>query len=127
MNKIFRGLGVTLLVLGLILLGGPVWADKSGVTIEAPDQVAKGTEIVVKLNVSHSANSFFHYTNWVHVKVNGKDTYLKDFSMTTRPESANFSREFKLVINEPVEITAEANCNLHGSKGPAVKQVGIKE
>jgi desulfoferrodoxin (superoxide reductase-like protein) len=104
----------------------PALADQSTVTIEAPDQAARGEEIVVKLNVTHSGNSFFHYTNWVHAKVNGKDTFLRDYSMTNRPPAANFSLEFKLVVNQPLEITAEANCNLHGSKGPASKKIGLK-
>jgi desulfoferrodoxin (superoxide reductase-like protein) len=104
----------------------PALADKSGVTIEAPDQAVKGTEILVKLNVTHSANNYVHYTNWVHAKVNGKDTFLRDYSMMNRPESANFTLEFKLVVNEPLEIVAEANCNIHGSKGPASKKVELK-
>ncbi|MBI5584525.1 MAG: hypothetical protein HY892_11950 [Deltaproteobacteria bacterium] len=104
----------------------PALADQAGVTVEAPDQVVKGTEITVKLNVTHSANNMFHYVSWVHAKVNGKDTFLRDYSMTNRPESNNFSLEFKLTVNEPVEITAEANCNMHGSKGPGTKKVGIK-
>jgi desulfoferrodoxin (superoxide reductase-like protein) len=116
------------LVTSLALTGYavPALADQSAVTIEAPEQAAKGSEVLVKLKVTHSANSFFHYTNWVHAKVNGKDTFLRDYSMTNRPESANFSLEFKLVVNEPLEITAEANCNLHGSKGPASKKIGLK-
>jgi desulfoferrodoxin (superoxide reductase-like protein) len=116
------------LVTSLALTGYavPALADQSAVTIEAPDQVAKGTEILVKLNVTHSANNYFHYTNWVHAKVNGKDTFLRDYSMMNRPESANFTLEFKLVVNEPIEIIAEANCNMHGSKGPASKKIGLK-
>ena len=117
-----------MLVTSMVVTGYavPALADQAGVTVEAPDQVVKGTEITVKLNVTHSANNFFHYVNWVHAKVNGKDTFLRDYSMTNRPESNNFSLEFKLVVNEPVEIVAEANCNLHGSKGPASKKVGLK-
>jgi desulfoferrodoxin (superoxide reductase-like protein) len=115
------------LVTSMALTGyaAPALANQAAVTVEAPDQAIKGTEIVVKLHVTHSANNFFHYVNWVHAKVNGKDTFLRDYSMTNRPESNNFSLEFKLVVNEPLEITAEANCNIHGSKGPASKKVGI--
>ena len=117
-----------MLVTSMVVTGYavPALADQAGVTVEAPDQVVKGTEITVKLNVTHSANNMFHYVNWVHAKVNGKDTFLRDYSMMNRPDSNNFSLEFKLVVNEPVEIVAEANCNLHGSKGPGSKKVGLK-
>ena len=38
--------------------------------------------------------------------------------MGNRPEAAIFTKEVKLTVNEPLEIVAEANCNLHGSAGP---------
>jgi desulfoferrodoxin (superoxide reductase-like protein) len=122
-------LGFTLFLM-ILLVGvynGVCFADKAAVTIEAPDQAAKGTEVVVKLHVTHSANSFFHYTNWVQVKVNGKDTALWEYSMTNRPEAAIFTKEVKLMVNEPLEIVAEANCNMHGSQGPAKKNISLKE
>ena len=116
---------------GVVLLvgaySGVCFADKSAVTIEAPDQAAKGTEVVVKLQVTHSANSFFHYTKWVQAKVNGKDTALWEYSMTDRPEAAIFTKEMKLTVNEPLEIVAEASCNIHGSAGPAKKKITLKE
>ncbi len=106
---------------------GVCFADKAAVTIEAPDQAAKGTEVVVKLQVTHSANNFFHYTKWVQAKVNGKDTALWEYSMTNRPEAAVFTKEIKLMVNEPLEIVAEASCNIHGSAGPAKKKIMLKE
>jgi desulfoferrodoxin (superoxide reductase-like protein) len=122
-------LGFTLFLM-VFLLGaccGVCFADKAAVTIEAPDQAVKGTEVVVRLHVTHSANSFFHYTNWVQVKVNGKDTALWEYSLTNRPEGAIFTKEAKLMVNEPLEILAEANCNLHGSQGPARKKISLKD
>lgn len=127
MNKKQLGFTIVLLVLVVGVYPGVCLADKSAVTIEAPDQAAKGTEILVKIHVTHSANSFFHYTNWVQVKVNGKDTALWEYSMTNRPEGAKFTKEVKLMVNEPLEITAEANCNMHGSQGPARMKVSLRE
>ena len=123
-SKIGWGLASFLVV--LFIWANTSLADKSGITISAPEAVAKGSEALVKLTITHSANSFFHYTNWVHAKVNGKDTFLRDYSMTNRPPAANFSLEFKLVVNQPLEITAEANCNMHGSKGPANWKISLK-
>ena len=87
-----------MLFLMVLLVGaysGVCFADKAAVTIEAPDQAAKGTEVVVKLQVTHSANSFFHYTKWVQVKVNGKDTALWEYSMTDRSGSSHLYERIK--------------------------------
>ena len=127
MKKNRAGIMVAVITLVVGLYAGVSLADKSAVSIEAPDQAAKGTEVVVKLHVTHSANSFFHYTNWLQVKVNGKDTALFEYSMGNRPEGATFIKEVKLMANEPLEIVAEANCNLHGSQGPAKKKIALKE
>ena len=59
--------------------------------------------------------------------MNGKDTALCEYSMGNRPEGAIFTKEVKLMVNEPLEIVAEANCNLHGSAGPAKKKIALKE
>ena len=124
-NKV--GFMLFLMVLSVGVFNGVCLADKSAVTIEAPDQAVKGKEIPVKIQVTHSANSFFHYTNWVQVKVNGKDTALWEYSMGNRPEGAVFTKELKLMVNEPLEIVAEANCNMHGSQGPAKKKVTLQQ
>ena len=127
MKKHRAGIMVAVITLVVGLSAGVSLADKSAVSIEVPDQAAKGTEVVVKLHVTHSANSFFHYTNWLQVKVNGKDTALFEYSMGNRPEGPTFTKEVKLMANEPLEIVAEANCNLHGSQGPAKKKIALKE
>ena len=127
MKKNRAGVMVAMIILVVGLYPGVSLADKSAVTIEAVDQAVKGTEISIKILVSHSANSFFHYTNWVQVKVNGKDTALWEYSMGNRPEGAKFTKEMKLVVGEPLEIVAEANCNMHGSAGPAKKKIALKE
>jgi desulfoferrodoxin (superoxide reductase-like protein) len=88
--------------------------------------VAKGSEATIKLSITHSGNSFFHYTEWVAVKANGKEIARWDYSMTNRPEAANFVREVKIPITEATEIVAEANCNLHGSQGPARWRINLK-
>lgn len=121
------GLMIAVMVVVISLYTGVSLADKSVVTIEAPDQAAKGTEITVKLLVSHSANSFMHYTNWVKVMVNGQQAHLWEYSSGSRPEGAKFTKEIKLTINAPTEIVAEANCNLHGGQEPAKKTIALKE
>ena len=101
-------------------------ADKSAVKIEAPDKTVKGSEVVIKVYVTHSANSFFHYTDWVSIKANGKEIGRWDYSMTRRPDEANFTKEIKITVNEDLVIEAKANCNLHGSAGVVTKRISVK-
>jgi desulfoferrodoxin (superoxide reductase-like protein) len=103
------------------------YADQSSVAISAPETALKGTEVTVKLTITHSANNFFHYTNWVYLKVNGKEFSRWDFSSGNRPEAAVFSREVKIPVNGPVELVAESHCNIHGSKGPTSWKIAVKE
>ena len=126
--KIYRaGIMIAVMIMVITLYSAVSLADKSGVTIEAPDQAAKGTEITVKVHVTHSANNFFHYTNWVKVIVNGKERAFWEYSAGNRPEGAKFTKEIKLTINEPMEIVAEANCNMHGGQGAVNKTISPKE
>ncbi|MEW6670122.1 MAG: desulfoferrodoxin family protein [Thermodesulfobacteriota bacterium] len=124
-----RNAGIMIAVMALVLTlsSGVSFADKSVAAIEAPEQAAKGTEITVKIHVSHSSNSFFHYTDWVKVMVNGKEAARWEYSAGNRPEGAKFTKEMKLTIDGPTEIVAEANCNLHGGQPPAKLTIGLKE
>ncbi len=127
--KALKNSGLFCLLLFLVFLSTTQnsYANKSSVTISAPETAAKGSEVLVKLTITHSANNFFHYTNWVYLKANGKEIPRWDFSSSKRPEAAVFTREVKITVNEPLELTAEANCNIHGSAGPANWKILIKE
>jgi desulfoferrodoxin (superoxide reductase-like protein) len=111
----------------LSLLAVPLFANKTSVTIDAPDNALRGGVITIKITATHDGNSFFHYTNWVYIKVNGKEIARWDFSSSKRPENGVFTKEATYVIfNGPVVIEAEGNCNIHGSAGIATKEVKIK-
>ncbi|MGD9106194.1 MAG: desulfoferrodoxin family protein [Desulfobacterales bacterium] len=126
--KIYRaGIMIAVMAMVITLYNGVSLADKSVATIEAPDQASKGTEITVKIHVTHNANNFFHYTNWVKVIVNGKKAAFWEYTAENRPEGAKFTKEIKLTINEPMEIVAEANCNIHGGQGAVNKTISLKE
>ncbi|MBI4765055.1 MAG: hypothetical protein HY787_10670 [Deltaproteobacteria bacterium] len=68
-----------------LLAAQTVYADQSSVAISAPETASKGSEVPVKLTITHSANNFFHYTNWVTLKVNGKEFSRWDFSSAIGP------------------------------------------
>ena len=103
------------------------FANKSSVSIEVPESIMKGSEMIIKINVEHNSNSIFHYTKWVYIKVNGEEIARWDYTWRKRPEGKNFSKEMTYTVNEPIEIVAEASCNTHGSKGKVIKTVLVKE
>jgi desulfoferrodoxin (superoxide reductase-like protein) len=103
----------------VLLFSTAASANKSAVTIEAPATAQNGSEILIKVHVSHEGNNFIHYTEWVHVKVNGTEVARWEYSPFNRPDSENFTKEIAVTIKGPTEIVAEASCNIHGSKGPA--------
>ena len=111
-----------ILVVGCFLFclsSGLVFANKSTVTLEGPASAEKGSELTVKMTVTHSANSFMHYTKWLKVQAGGKPVEQWDYTASSRPPGETFSKEIKIKILENTEVIAEASCNVHGSAGPA--------
>jgi len=111
----------------LALRTGVAFANKSSTSIEAPQTATKGSEITIRVTVTHKGNSFIHYTNWLRVTVNQKEIARWDFTSGQRPEAEVFTREVKTTALEDLEVTAEANCNIHGSMGPATAKISVKE
>ena len=111
----------------IVCLVSTVSADKSSVTIDAPETVTKGTEITIKVTATHDANNFLHYTNWLYIMVNDKEVARWDYSWRKRPEDKTFTKEITYTVNEPAEIKAEANCNIHGSEGPQTVKVAVTD
>ena len=123
-NHIF----LAFMALSLFLLSAAVaWANKSETKIEAPESAARGSEITIRISVTHSSNSFLHYTDWLWVQVNGKEIAKWEYSGSNRPEGATFTKEIKHRVDGNLEIKAKANCNLHGSANEAVMKVTVKE
>jgi desulfoferrodoxin (superoxide reductase-like protein) len=106
---------------------GVATANQSSVAIEAPQSVQKGEELTIRVTVTHSANTSLHYTEWLKVTVNQKEVARWDYTGNNRPEAAVFTKEIKLKATENMEITAQASCNIHGSKGPGMVKVTVKE
>lgn len=102
-------------------------ADKASVTISAPDSVKRGTEVTVTVQVTHSGNNFLHHVDWATVSAGGKELARWKYSWRNLPETASFVREIKIVVDAPVSITAEADCNIHGNKGPQTKTINVTE
>jgi desulfoferrodoxin (superoxide reductase-like protein) len=127
MKKIIVNLSLIFLVMVIFLYGQDVWANKSAASIEVPENITKGSEITIRVTVTHNANNFLHYTKWLQIMVNGKEIARWDYTMFNRPEGATFTKEIKYKVDGDIEIKAEASCNLHGSAGPAIVKVSAKE
>ncbi|MCB2195800.1 MAG: class II SORL domain-containing protein [Bacteroidetes bacterium] len=104
-------------LMALLLISSGVFANKTSVTIVAPEKVKKGTEVTVKIEVKHIGNTKGHYTDWVSLKVNGEEVKRWEYSKDNLPDDQNFTLEYKIIANANLEIVAEGNCNKHGSKG----------
>jgi len=124
--KVLRLIGILAVAMAIAILpGAPAWANKSETKIEAPGSAAKDSEITIKVTVTHNANSAFHYTEWLWVRVNGKEVARWDFG-SKKPEGATFTREIKVKVEGDLEIRAKASCNMHGSANEAVVKVTAK-
>lgn len=121
-----------LVALGMLILAflflqvGPSFANKSATSIQGPTSVAKGTEVTLRVTVTHNANSSSHHTEWLKVMANQKEIARWDYTDDKRPESAEFTKEIKIKVVEDTEIVAEASCNKHGSRGPATHKITVK-
>ncbi len=93
-------------------------ANKTSVELTAPEKAEKGSEVTVVIHVKHMGNSATHFTDWVSVKINGKEVKRWEYNKKERPEAGNFTLEYKFVLNEKSKIVVQGNCNKHGSAGP---------
>ena len=118
-------LGMLTLVV-LLLQVGSTLANKAATSIEGPASAAKGTEVTLRVTVTHNANSPSHYTEWLKVTADKKEIARWDYSKDKRPEAAEFTKEIKVKVTEDTEIIAEASCNNHGSRGPATHKITVK-
>ncbi len=127
MKRMVVNLSLILLVMIILLYGQDVLANKSATSIEVPENITKGSEITIRVTVTHSANNFIHHTKWLQVMVNGAEIARWDYTMTHLPEGAIFTKEIKYKAEGDIEIKAEASCNIHGSAGPSTAKVFVKE
>jgi len=124
-RKLFLVLCV--LIAMIIVLSSHALANKSAAFIQAPTEVPRGSEVVIRVTVTHSDNNPLHYTEWLHIMVNGKEIARWNYTAFNRPEAATFSREIKYTATDNMEVKAEASCNLHGSAGPALSKISVKD
>jgi len=121
-------LGIVMgIVIGVgFLVSSPALADKAAVAIEAPENAAQGSEVTIRITVTHNANTTRHYVEWVKVWVNNQELGKWEYTSSNLPEGVPFTREVKFKVGANAEIKAEASCNAHGGKGPATFRITVK-
>ena len=102
------------------------FASKTSVTISAPEKAEKGTDVTIKIEVTHSGNTNAHHTDWVLVKINGEEFKKWEYSKEALPENQNFTLEITVKAESNIEIRAEGNCNRHGSKGEVKATIKVE-
>jgi desulfoferrodoxin (superoxide reductase-like protein) len=121
------GVVLAILVSATVLWSSIASANKSSVTIKAPAEAHRNSEVTIVISITHNANSFFHHTEWVYVMVNGKELERWQYSASDRPPGEVFSKEVKVLAAGDLDIKAEASCNMHGSAGPVTFKVAVKD
>jgi desulfoferrodoxin (superoxide reductase-like protein) len=116
---------IVVCVYGLLAFSNTALANKSSASIEAPVMVEKGTDVTIKVTVTHKGNSFIHYTRWLKIDIDGKTLARFDYTSGSRPEAETFTKEFKVNALRTMEIVAESSCNIHGSAGPTKTTVVV--
>jgi desulfoferrodoxin (superoxide reductase-like protein) len=106
-----------LLVVAFCLSVSGAFANKTRVEIKAPTEIKAGTEITITINVFHSANAKGHHTDWVYLKVNGKEVKRWEYNKNALPPGNDFTVEYKFVATEDMTLEAQGHCNIHGSAG----------
>ena len=113
-------------IIALLLLVSVAFANKTSVQVNAPEKAKKGQEVTVTIQVFHSGNTKMHHTNWVTLTLNGKEVQRWEYSRKALPRDSNFTLEYKFVPTENTTVTAQGNCNIHGSKGPQTVMVSVQ-
>lgn len=110
----------------LTLQANVAFANRSETSIAGPTEAGKGSEVSLRITVTHNTNTASHYTEWLKVTANQTEVGRWNYTKENRPDGAVFTKEIKIKVTEDTEIVAEASCNLHGSKGPAKHKIIVK-
>ena len=115
------------LAIMVFIISSAAFANKSAVTISTSAQkVKKGTEVTITLNIAHKGNSKMHHTDWVSLKINGKEVKKWNYDKKNLPTAGEFTLTYTFVADEALKIEAQSDCNLHGSAGIASASVTIE-
>jgi hypothetical protein len=127
--KIFLKKAVWLFILLLpLILAPPILANEPRVSIKVlSEDVRPGEEITIELTISHNANSYIHYVEWVEVLIYDLESIRWGYNGANLPPGPTFTKEYKYKVPDlnRIRIDAEASCVRHGSSGKVTLRVPI--
>ena len=107
-----------------------LFANEPVVSIQIlSEKVQAGEEIEVQLTISHSANYFFHFVEWVDLFINREQSNYWGYSAFDLPPAKSFKKivKYKVPHMDEIIIVAEASCIRHGSAGKVTILVPVKK
>jgi desulfoferrodoxin (superoxide reductase-like protein) len=115
-----KKISILLLTFMFVAISGLVFANKTDVKITVPSQVKKGSQITITINVMHKGNTPGHHTDWVYLKINGKEVKRWSYDKANLPPDGNFTLTYIYTVTDNVlSVEAMGDCNIHGSAGAA--------
>jgi hypothetical protein len=105
-----------------------IFANEAHVSIKVlSEELKPGEEITIELTISHNANSYVHYVEWVDLVINDMDSTRWGFNGADLPPGQTFKKEYKYKVPDikQIRISAEASCVRHGSSGKATLRVPV--
>jgi desulfoferrodoxin (superoxide reductase-like protein) len=94
------------------------FANKTSVKVLVPDKIKMGDQITITINVIHKGNTPGHFTDWVYLKINGKEVKRWTYTKTSLPPGGNFTLTYTHKVTEnSLNIEAEGDCSIHGTTG----------
>jgi hypothetical protein len=123
-----KAVGIFFLALPFFL-GQDIFANEPQVSIRVfPEEVKPGDEITIELTISHNANSYLHYVEWVDVVINDMESTRWGYNSSDLPPAPTFKKEYKYKVPDlnRIRIDAEASCIRHGSSGKVILRVPVK-
>ncbi len=121
-----RAISITLFTIMTLFFSVTAFADKAGLSIKAPRSAQKGETVTLILQITHDGNNILHYVDYVTLLVNDQEVKRWEYSAFDRAENEDFSVSYELKITETMNIEAEANCNIHGSRGNKTHTINAK-
>ena len=88
-------------------------------------QAPMGVMITIELQVMHEGNNIVHHTEWVRVKINGEEVKRWEFGMFSAADNEKFTLAMTHTMIAPIEIEAEASCNIHGRGSAAIAKQSV--
>jgi desulfoferrodoxin (superoxide reductase-like protein) len=123
-----KKISILIFTLVFVTFANITFANKTSVKISIPNTVKKGSQITITINVMHKGNTAGHHTDWVYLKINGKEVKRWSYDKASLPPGGDFTLTYTYVVTEnTLSVETAGDCNIHGSTGPAKATAKIEQ